>query len=231
MYCIKCGVKLADSEKVCPLCGTRVYHPDIEMKQDEFTYPANRYPKSERHSLGSPVFLTACFLIPIIITLACDLRFAHAVTWSGYVVGALLTAYVVLVLPLWFRRPNPVIFVPCSFAAVGLYLLYICLKTGGNWYLSLAMPIVLFFGITITAMVAIIRYVKKGKLYVFGGALIALGLFMLLLEFLIDITFGISPMIGWGFYPMSALVILGGFLIFLAICRPAREVVERKLFI
>ena len=26
MYCIKCGVELADSEKVCPLCGTRVFH-------------------------------------------------------------------------------------------------------------------------------------------------------------------------------------------------------------
>ena len=35
MYCIKCGVELADSEKVCPLCGTRVYHPDIEIKTAE----------------------------------------------------------------------------------------------------------------------------------------------------------------------------------------------------
>ena len=29
MYCIKCGVELADSERVCPLCGTRVFHPDL----------------------------------------------------------------------------------------------------------------------------------------------------------------------------------------------------------
>ena len=29
MYCVKCGVELADSEKKCPLCGTPVFHPDI----------------------------------------------------------------------------------------------------------------------------------------------------------------------------------------------------------
>ena len=29
MYCVKCGVELADSQRVCPLCGTRVFHPDI----------------------------------------------------------------------------------------------------------------------------------------------------------------------------------------------------------
>mgnify|MGYP001071229356 CR=1 FL=1 len=27
MYCVNCGVELADSETVCPLCGTRVFHP------------------------------------------------------------------------------------------------------------------------------------------------------------------------------------------------------------
>ena len=31
MYCIKCGVELADTEKQCPLCGTLVYHPELEQ--------------------------------------------------------------------------------------------------------------------------------------------------------------------------------------------------------
>ena len=30
MYCIQCGVKLADSQSACPLCGTVVFHPDIK---------------------------------------------------------------------------------------------------------------------------------------------------------------------------------------------------------
>ena len=42
MYCVKCGVQLADTEKSCPLCGTRVYHPDLV--QAEAT-PLDRLPE------------------------------------------------------------------------------------------------------------------------------------------------------------------------------------------
>ena len=35
MYCIKCGVELADSEKRCPLCGTPVFHPDLPRNLTE----------------------------------------------------------------------------------------------------------------------------------------------------------------------------------------------------
>ena len=35
MYCIHCGVELSDSETVCPLCGTRVFHPDLPRQQGE----------------------------------------------------------------------------------------------------------------------------------------------------------------------------------------------------
>ena len=39
MYCVKCGVELADGEKQCPLCGTRVYHPDIQTNEAFPPYP------------------------------------------------------------------------------------------------------------------------------------------------------------------------------------------------
>ena len=35
MYCIQCGVKLADTEKQCPLCGTVVFHPDLPRPEAE----------------------------------------------------------------------------------------------------------------------------------------------------------------------------------------------------
>ena len=39
MYCVKCGVELADSQRVCPLCGTRVFHPDIPRTPADPPYP------------------------------------------------------------------------------------------------------------------------------------------------------------------------------------------------
>ena len=39
MFCIKCGVELTDGQSICPVCGTRVYHPDVPIKQAPPTYP------------------------------------------------------------------------------------------------------------------------------------------------------------------------------------------------
>ena len=232
MYCIKCGVKLGDGAKPCPLCGTVPFHPDIPVQETESLYPEEKYPTDRLSPQGTLIVVTTVlFLLPIIITLQCDLLLSGTVTWSGYVIGALLTAYVPGVLPYWFRKPNPVIFVPCTFAAIGLYLLYIDLATAGGWFLGFAFPVVGAFGLIVTAVVTLLRYVRKGILFILGGALAALGGFMPLVEFLLVITFPAIEFHWWSLYPLTALVILGGTLIFLGICKPARETMERKLFV
>ncbi len=231
MYCVNCGVKLADTEKTCPLCGVVAYHPDIERPQCEPLYPSEKFPEQRVTPKGAKIIVTTLFLIPVLITLLCDLQLHDRVTWSGYVIGGLIVAYVMCVLPWWFQKPNPVIFVPCTFAAVGLFLLYISIYTGGYWFLSFAFPVTGGLALIVTAVVVLCRYLRKGLLYILGGASIALGLFIPLVEFLSYITFESIRFLGWSFYPMIVFVLIGGMLIFLAICRPARESVERRFFI
>ncbi len=232
MYCIKCGVKLMEENKPCPLCNTVVYHPDIEPVAAVPLYPEDRYPAVPARPKSLLVVIsTILFLMPMVITMLCDYQVRGGITWSGYVVGALLTLYVMSVLPYWFRSPNPVIFVPCSFGAVAAYLLYINLATGGNWFFSFALPIVGWMALVTTAVVTLLRYVKRGVLYILGGAQIALGIFMPVMELLMNLTFHKPMVFVWSFYPMVALVLLGGMLIFLAICRPARETMEQKFFL
>ncbi len=231
MYCVKCGVKLAESESSCPLCGTKVYHPDIPREKKEGAYPADKYPKAISSKKVSAIVFTVIFALPVITVLLCDMHIYGKITWSGYVIGAILWTYVSAVLPMWFKSPNPVIFVPCSFVAAGLYVLYIDLAVGGRWYLSFAFPLIGIIGLTVTAVVTLLRYVKKGELYIIGGAFILVGLSMLPLEFLASYTFGVGGFIGWSLYPLSVLVLIGGFLIFLAIYRPARIALEKIFFI
>lgn len=231
MYCVKCGVKLADTENICPLCGTKVYHPDITRNQSNPIYPKRKYPTPEEQALGLPIFLTALFLVPLLTVLVCDLRFTGAITWSGIVAGALLLVYIMFVLPLWFQGSYPVIFVPCSFAAIGLYLFYLNWTLNGDWFLTFAFPILGCIAAIVITVLTLLRYVRRGKLYIFGGAFMATGGMMLLLEFLMCITFEKFHFIGWSFYPMVSLALIGGILIFLGICRPAREAMERKFFV
>lgn len=231
MYCVNCGVKLGDAEKSCPLCGTAVFHPDLPQPQGEPLYPAERYPAPQVSSRGGQIILTALFLIPLLICIQCDLLVKGGITWSGYVSGALILAYVVLVLPLWFRRPNPAVFCPVNFLTVGLYLLYINHAVDGSWFLSFALPVTAGIGLICTAMTVLLKYLRRGRLYIFGGALMALGAFMVLVEYLLCITFEPIRFYGWSVYPMTVLLILGGMLIFLAVNRRAREKMEKRFFI
>ena len=232
MYCVKCGVELADSEKKCPLCGTVVFHPEIARPETEKPFPPDRGIVTEEVNRSGVLFvLTVLFLLPLVITLLCDWRISGDITWSGYVAGALLLIYVVGVLPLWFKAPNPVIFVPCGFAVVLLNLLYINHATDGHWFMSFAFPVAGGLGLIVTAVVALTRYLRSGYLYIYGGALIITGGFMLLVEYLLNRTFHINEVFFWSFFPLAGCSILGMMLIVIAICRPLRESLHKKFFL
>ena len=231
MYCVKCGVELADSEKKCPLCGTPVFHPDIERKPAEPPFPPDRRHAENVSRVGILFVLTVLFVLPAAICLLCDWRINGGIVWSGYAAGGIALLYILVLLPMWFRHPNPVIFVPVDFAAIGLYLLYIDLATGGHWFLSFAFPVTGAIGVLVTAVVALTRYLHAGYLYIYGGGLILGGALAMLIEFLLNLTFQVHETFFWSFYPLVAGVLLGLMLIVIAVCKPLRESLRKKFFL
>lgn len=230
MYCVNCGVKLADSEKKCPLCSTAPGSVPARREPAKPLYPPNRYPETSVNSGAVNGALLILFLIPLLVTFFVDLQADWCLDWFWYAAGALVLVYVLFALPRWFRSPNPVIFVPCDFAAAALYLLLIDLLAEGHWYLSFALPMTGSICLIVTTVVVLMRYLRKGRLYIFGGAFIAMGGVSLLMECLLSATFPIA-FVGWSVYPLIVFVLLGGLLIFLAINRSARETMQRKFFI
>ena len=96
---------------------------------------------------------------------------------------------------------------------------------------SFAFPVTGFLGLLVTAVVVLTRYTHGAEMYIYGGALVLLGAFMPLMEYLMTLTFRMEKFIGWSWYPLVVLVLMGGALIFLAVCRPARETMDRKFFL
>ena len=221
MYCVKCGVELAESEKNCPLCNTPVYFPEIS---DE---PERPYPKFEKPEKVNPrgIYFIISFvcLIGAIISLVCDLNLNLTLSWSGYVVGGIALAYIVLILPGWFRRYNPAIFVPISFLATGLYIAYINFATEGRWFLTFALPITGAVTLLVSSVTILSHYLKRGYLYIWGGAFLAAGAFCPVMELLSNITFGVYDYLRWSIYPLIALCLVGIMLIVIAIVKPFRE--------
>jgi len=232
MYCVKCGVELADSEKACPLCGTEVVLPkNLSRTLADPPYPP--YPGAVTEGVsrsGVMIVLTFLLFLPFALCLIIDSELNGSTVWSGYASGGILLFYILILLPNWFRKGNPVIFVPIDFAAIGLYLGYINYKIGGDWFLSFALPTVGAVGLITTAAVTLLRYVRGGKPYILGGASILFGGTMILIEFLLHITFDHPPLFRWSLYPFAALFFLGIFLLLVGIIRPLREFMRRKFF-
>ncbi|MBR4309084.1 MAG: hypothetical protein IKT58_05770 [Oscillospiraceae bacterium] len=229
MYCVKCGVKLEDTEARCPLCNTLVSHPELKQAPAEALYPKDKKPTPVSARKAICRVILVLFIIPLIAGFSSDLQANGKLDWFGYVAGALFLVYVIFALPLWFRKANPVIFMPCSFVALGLYLLYINYASGGSWYLHFALPITGGLCLIFCAVTTLLYYVRGGRLYIFGGAFVTFGAYLLLLEHLLVVTFDIR-FIRWSMYPFIILALLGCFLIYLAIDSQAREFMERKFF-
>lgn len=96
--------------------------------------------------------------------------------------------------------------------------------------MKFAFPVAGFFGLLSTVVTILLRYVKGGRLYIFGGAIMAAGAFTPIIELLMHLTFH-TAFIGWCIYPAVSMLLLGGLLIFLAVNRRSREAMERKFFI
>lgn len=231
MYCVKCGVELADSEKKCPLCGTRVYHPDWEQKKSKGPYPPYRKGEEQFNRKGILFLLTVLFVLPLILCLLIDLRMNGYMCWSGYVVGGLGLAYLSFVLPLWFKHPRAMAVLSFFFGGTALYVGYICWNVGGKWFWTMVLPVILYIAAAVLALVALIRYLRRGYLFIACGGVYALGGFTVMLEFLIRYTFGVRRLFLWSMYPLVVCLIVGTALLVIGLCRPLRESLQKKFFL
>jgi len=231
MFCIKCGVELADTEKTCPLCKTPIFHPDLPRKAATPNYPPYRKPKAPINKRGVLFLITMFYVMLASQLLVCEISIFDRLSWSLYAIGGLALSYIVILLPAWFSRPNPVIFVPCDFAAAALFLWFINEYSGGNWFLTFALPIAFFAALVVTAVITLTRYVRKGYYFIFGGASILTGIFIVAIELLLHITFSPRHFYFWSVYPLIGFFMLGLALIIIGICRPLRESLAKRLFI
>ena len=227
MYCVKCGVELADSEKKCPLCLTPVYYPEIE-KLSEPIYPPFQKQPERVNPRGIYFIVSILFFICATISALCDYNLGNGISWSGYVVGGLILAYVIFVLPGWFERTHPAVFIPCDFAAVALYLWYICYALSGDWFFSFALPVCGSVAAVVISITVLSYYLRRGYLYLWGGAFIAMGFVSVLIDMLVNRVFFDGEFhFAWSIYPFTVFFIFGMMLIVIGIVKPFKESLKK----
>ncbi len=227
MYCVKCGVKLQDGAESCPLCQTPVWNPDGTAA--EAVYP-ERYPLAHKESNApAAIALTVICVTAIAVLLIVCLRLYGALRWGGYAIGGVALFYVVAVLPNWFRQPRGEVFLPVDHAAAALFVLYVCLKTGGHWFLSFAFPVILTSCLLSTALFCLLKYVKGGRPFVFGAFLLGVGGFTVLIEFFEHVSFG-TAMFRWSLYSLAGFGAAGSLLLLAGMIPSLRQGLKKRFF-
>ncbi len=228
MYCIKCGVELAEHEKKCPLCGTEIIYPEF-IKNAPAPFPENKTVYRELNRNGFLSILSFLIFTAAALTLICDLSRSGTVVWSGYAAGGIALGYIIIILPMWFKKREPVLFLAVDFASVLLYLYYINQSIQAKWFTPFALPVVVSLAALICLSVFLCRYFRQKILYILGGAFIMFGGFIVFTEFLLIHTFGLAQRLVWSVYPLTVFALIGAALLTVAACPKLRNYLERKL--
>jgi hypothetical protein len=230
---VNCGVKLAESEKYCPLCNVEVLNPKSPWEEPEVR-PYPKYFDSFIKRIDRRYFATLAglfLIIPILVTIIYDLLPGDGITWSAYVVGAMALIFIFLVFPFYFKHYHTVIFLALNCVAVLLYLFFIERMNGGSWFMGIGMPVTI--SASVCVLVPALLFTKKKHMGLFIKAalvLIACGVFVLSVELILGINSAGLFMLNWSFYAFVPCAILAFMAFVLEHRKNLKEGIKRRLF-
>ena len=233
-YCVNCGVELADSEKKCPLCGTVVLNPKQEKNENiALPYSDKHEDIVKNFDARFGAWLAAMILlIPCGISVICNLTVNHELSWSLYVVGACICVFVLVLTPLLLRGKFPYLLILLDGAALTLYLLLIGINNNGeDWFLPLALPIVLSTLAAALASTAVIKRQNTPVIYKIAFSLLFAGTYCILLEIIIDLAVCGKIDLMWSLIVMLVCVVFSVIMFIIERRKRLKEEIRRKLFI
>ncbi|MBO5164322.1 MAG: hypothetical protein J6B75_07765 [Ruminococcus sp.] len=232
-YCVKCGVKLEDSEKKCPLCQTVVYHPDLPPAVNAKTpFPKEHLAEVKKMSMRFGLMTaTLIILLLCVLTLICDYSINSKIVWSDIAVSSVGLAYCVIFIPLIFPRKKALTYLTVDFLALLLFQWYIEHTTDGAWFFGFALPATCSAMLIIYTAMLIKKFTKASGFLIAAVIFILSGLNCILIEFLINKTFMDKVKFVWSYYPLITFIVIGVIMFLCDRNKRLKEKLKKKFFI
>ncbi len=187
-YCVNCGVELDKTAQTCPLCRTIVANPNQPVN----IFAPKPFPTQRREvpfvAKWELALLISAMLLSVGVccgVLNLFLRTERA--WSLYVIGAAVMFWIWFVPPLLMRGMHLCLRLFFDVAAVGIYVFLISVDLNGReWFLHLALPIILLWGAAVLFLGLMLRDGRRSILSSIALIIVCIGLFMPGVEFFID---------------------------------------------
>ena len=187
-YCVNCGVELDATASFCPLCHTPVLNPGQPV--DEHApkpFPTQRGEVAPASKRELALLITAMLASVAVCCGVLNLFLNQQRPWSLYVIGAAVMLWIWFVPPLLARGMHLLLRLLLDVAAVGVYVYLISIDLRGHdWYMGLALPIILTGG---AIMAALGLLLGKGRRSILSSVTLiigSVGLFLVGVEVFID---------------------------------------------
>lgn len=208
--CKNCGIDLGEGNVICPLCQPS------DARKNRVASPADLFRVSR---IQNSRYLYEIFMLilvsGVIITITIDVVFGKGMTWSlatttsiGYLIAVVSGAYLL--------RGKPFLIIAVTTLATLLFLRLIDRFTGDNgWSGTVGIPMALS-GALLTAAVIFLNSLSRYRgLNLLATILVALAVFTVIIEFLIDrlVASVFTPQ--WSVVTAASLLIIAMIFIFI----------------
>jgi hypothetical protein len=232
-YCVNCGVELEPALRACPLCGTEVVNPkEPEAAAEKRKLPEIRdeYKKVDRVFWIN--FISILVVVPIATCLICDMLYNKHLTWSLYVVAGVVILWAFSISPFLFKSFSYLKMVTADMIGVlvGLFMLYL-LSPGKNWLLEIALPIVIYCYLIWLLIIWLTKRKVLRGLRIGSAYALAIGLMIILLETLTDLSASGIVDISWSWFIIAPCISVAALLILLDRNKRVKQELTRRLHV
>lgn len=208
-YCVKCGVELDASAKVCALCKTPVVMPrDLPEEDGHTPYPMQKAHLSKKEKRYTAQILSIILFALSAVCILVNRFYGPDIPWSVYPVGAFIIFYSFFVPTLIFKW-HPFVFLSVDMTVIMVYLYMIAwANDGSGWFYTIALPTT--FGIYILTLTILWIYqVKRPAIFIMNALVsAAAGILSLIIDGMVHLYVDHIFRLSWSLITASCFIAL-----------------------
>lgn len=230
-YCVNCGVELDQSATACPLCNTRVYHPDQPVSPDAPPpYPTGKGIVETASAKDFTILMSIIFLTTSVVCVLLNLFSIPLGHWSFYVVGICAMLWVFLI-PLFFPGKTS-IYVNHILNSLSILLflgVVSHLHPGHQWLGRIALPIVLLTTVLLEILCFCFFYLKCSMIMKAITSVTSAAILCIAVELLIDLFLKQKIFLRWSAIVLTCCIVIDAILFTIYLREGLRSEVRRRM--
>ncbi len=230
-YCVNCGVELDESITACPLCNTKVYHPDKPNSMNAAApFAADKGQTEPVKAKEFTILMTIIFITTALVCVFLNIFTIQIGRWSAYVAG-ICAAFWVFFIPLFFpQKTNIYTNVALDGLSVALFLALVSrLHPGNHWYLDIALPII-FLGTLLLEIIFLFAICLKSSMLIKTViSVAAVAVFCMVTEMVIDLHFNDYFYLRWSAIVATCALVIDIILMTIYLRTGLRAEIRRRM--